>query len=252
MKISGLVCIRNGTLLDYCWREAVHSMLPVVDEMVICDSDSSDGTSEQIAELVKNDSKIRAINYPWPNPVGKPTAWVEWLNWARMHLKHEIMLQLDGDEVLDPQGYQIIKMVAAGRGSALFHRLNFWQDPHHLAPENRCCGTMVARLGPTNLYLPSDEPYPVENPNIRTLAATYSGLNIFHYGFLRKNEAFYRKSDVVQKMFTGGVDKRITDQEAAGLQWNARDYFDGLPLREYHGPHPVIAHQWLKDRGYNL
>ncbi len=43
---DSLLRIRNGDSLGYCWREAATSLLPVVDELILCDSDSNDGTRE--------------------------------------------------------------------------------------------------------------------------------------------------------------------------------------------------------------
>lgn len=248
-SLSGLVCVRNGLKLDYCWREAAFSLVPICDEVVICDADSDDGTSASIFEVTQSDSRIRSINYPWPNPHQDDKFWVKWLNWARQHLLGKMMIQLDADEVLDPGGYQkITELKNAGR-CALFQRLNFWKDAQHLAPHNRCCGTMVARLGPTSLYLPSDEPSPAVEPNIRTNAEWHPQLRIFHYGFIRKPDAFVRKSVEVQNMFFGSVDRRITDMQLEGKRWDERDYFD-IPLEDYHGSHPQVAHAWLRERGH--
>jgi glycosyltransferase involved in cell wall biosynthesis len=44
--LAGILCIRNGLKLDYCFREAGQSLLGVCDEVVICDSDSDDGTRQ--------------------------------------------------------------------------------------------------------------------------------------------------------------------------------------------------------------
>jgi glycosyltransferase involved in cell wall biosynthesis len=250
--LSGLVPVRNGRVLDYCWKESVFSLIPVVDELVICDADSDDGTSESIAELVKMDSRIRSINYPWPNPVNDPGFWVKWLNWARGHLKGDMMIQLDADEVLDPASYDQVRSLAKNKKCALFKRLNFWRDAQHTAPHNHVCGTMVARLGPSNLYLPSDEPIPAVAPNLRTYAEEYPDLQIFHYGFLRHPSAFVKKTREVQNMFFGSTDQRVIDMEAEGRRWDERDYFSGMPLGHYDGHHPEVARQWLRERNYKV
>ncbi len=214
MKLTGLVCVRNGTELDYCWREAVASLLPVCEEVLICDSDSTDGTSDSILGWESQEPKIRSINYPWPRPHQNEFFWVEWLNWARQHVKTELLLQLDADEVIPPSSYPMIDSLKETGESALFRRFNFWNDPHHLAPDNRCCGTMVARMGRSNLYLPSDEPNPRVHPNLRTHAQQFPTLEIFHYGFIRDPKAFVKKSVTVQNAFFGSCDSRITERRA--------------------------------------
>jgi hypothetical protein len=225
-------------------------MLPVVDELVLCDGQSTDGTKDMIFDLWVNEPKIRWITYPWPNPINQPNFWTVWMNFARQHLAHPMQLELDADETLDPESYDAIRRVVERKGCAYFKRLNFWKDAQHLAPHNRCCGTMVARLGPSHLYMPSDEPNPAVIPNVRTYAEEINGLRIFHYGFLRKPEAFVQKSRDVQNMFFGSVDSRITEMADQGKQWDEREYFD-LPLQKYNGTHPLVAHDWLRARGHS-
>lgn len=249
--LSGYVCVRNAVLLDYCLREAVESLLPVCDEVIICDGESTDGTKTMVFDLWVNNPQVRMITCPWSNPVRKIDFWVEWINFARQHCAFDMQLELDADEVLDSSSYDLIRHLLPKRGSHNFTRLNFWKDPQHLAPYNRCCGTMVARMAPSDLYMPSDEPNPAVTPNARTRAVDTPGLRIFHYGFLRNPDAFVRKSREVQNMFFGSVDSRITEMADQGKRWDEREYFD-LPLQNYNGEHPPVAHKWLKDRGYSL
>lgn len=248
--LSGYIPVRNAKNLDYCLREAVESLLPVCDQVVIADGESDDGTKDTIFDLWVNEPKIRWVTYPWPNPVNQPDFFVRWIQFARQHLEYDMQLELDADEVLDPISHDKIREIVARKGSANFKRLNFWKNAQHLAPHNRCCGTMVARLAPSHLYMPSDEPNPAVEPNARTYAETIPGLQIFHYGFLRNPDAFVRKSREVQNMFFGSVDSRITEMADQGKRWDDREYFD-IPLQAYRGTHPLVAHKWLRDRGYS-
>lgn len=251
-KISAYICVRNAIELDYCLVAGAESLIPVADELVICDGESTDGTLDLIKDLMARDSRVRMVTYPWTNPHNVPDFWVNWLNFARNTLRHPMQLTIDADEVLAAQSYPAILELAAQNRSAMFHRLNFWQDAEHLAPENRCCGTMVARMGPSNLYMPSDEPHPAQRENVRKYAVEDDRLLIYHYGFIRDPQAFVRKSIVVQNMFFGSVDARITDMADQGKSWKDRDYFEGLPLRQYTGKHPTAALPWLRKNGYDV
>lgn len=253
--LSGYVCVRNAVLYDYPVREAVLSLVPVCDEVVISYAPGdNDGTEELVHSLAASDSRIRVVNYEWKNPERDIHWWTDWLNWTREQLRYDTQITLDADEVLDPISYNFIRyrMVKGGDGSHLFERLNFWQDAHHLAPENRACGTYVARMGPTSAWMCSDEPNPRVEPNIRTNARKQDTLRIFHYGFIRDPKAFVKKSVQVQTAFFGSVDSRITEMDAKGRDWREREYFDGEPLREFTGRHPEVARQWLRDRGYDV
>jgi hypothetical protein len=254
MKLTGLIVVRNYKTLDYMPIEAARSLIPLCNEVVIADMDSDDGSSEELMEFAKTDSRVRLESMRWLRPFNNPHWWTAALNTARILFvdPDSYLLQLDADELVGPESKRGIEMALADRSSAFFKRFNFWKDQRHLAPHNRCCGTMVARMGPAHLYLPSDEPHPAASPNIREGAQSYPELNIYHYGFLRRKDAFLLKSEVVQNCFFGSVDSRLLDAKAKGLAWDDVDYFEGEPLELFAGSHPKEAHQWLKDRGFAL
>lgn len=249
-KLSAYVCVRNNFRLGYCVEAAIQSLLPVCDELVVCDSDSDDGTKDYLADVKATDARIRVINYPWRNPHGSATWWTEWLNYARAHLSHEMQLTLDADEVLDPMAHDEIKRAVSSGGSRWFHRLNFWKDPQHLVPDGHVCGIRVARLGPSRFHMPSDEPHPEGEPEIRLFAKDHAALRIFHYGFLRRRECFFAKSKVVHGAFTGGYDPRLQEAEDTGGNWQGKVL--DVPLDAYDGPHPECARAWLAAQGHTL
>lgn len=254
MKLIGLIVVRNHRTLDYMPLESARSLIPLCDHVVIADMESDDGSYEELEAFAKTDSRLILRTMKWLRPFNDPRWWTAALNTARMLFidpKHSL-LQLDADEVIGPESKPGIEMALQDRSSALFKRFNFWKDQRHLAPHNRCCGTMVARMGSAGLYLPSDEPVPAASPNIREGSHAYPNLHIYHYGFLRKKDAFILKSEVVQNCFFGSVDSRLLDAKEKGVPWDSRDYFDGEELELFVGSHPREAHAWLKERGYAL
>ena len=63
MKISGFTIIRNAVMNDYPIVEAIRSILPVVDEMIVLVGDSSDDTLGLMQSI--NDPKIRIHRSVW-------------------------------------------------------------------------------------------------------------------------------------------------------------------------------------------
>jgi hypothetical protein len=252
MRLVGLIVVRNFRSLDYTPIEAAKSLIPHCDEVVISDMKSDDGSFDELWEFGKTDDRLRIVQQPWGDPFNNPEWWVDALNYARENFLYgrDFLLQLDADEVLGPECRDGIQMCKQDEGSALFRRFNFWKDPQHLAPENRVCGTMVARMGPANVWLPSDEPNPKRRPHLRERAQDYPQLNIYHYGFLRDPKAFLRKAQVVQEAFFGSTDERLTSVKDSEI-WYDKDFFDGLPLRDFIGNHPPEILPWLR-RFYTL
>ena len=69
MKISGFTIIKNAIKNDYPIVEAIASILPVVDEMVVLIGDSNDETRKLIEAI--NDKKIKIFESVWDNSLRK-------------------------------------------------------------------------------------------------------------------------------------------------------------------------------------
>ncbi|MEO6820379.1 MAG: glycosyltransferase family 2 protein [Ginsengibacter sp.] len=69
MKISGFTIIRNAVSNDYPIVEAIKSILPVVDEMVVLIGNSDDDTEGLIRSI--NDEKIKIHHSTWDDSLRK-------------------------------------------------------------------------------------------------------------------------------------------------------------------------------------
>jgi glycosyltransferase involved in cell wall biosynthesis len=251
--LSGYVPVRNGLKLDYCFELAVRSLLPICDEVVVCDSDSTDGTKELVESWMEFEPRIRLINYPWPNPKGDVWMLMKWLNFARKELNFDMQITLDADEVLHPCSYPEIRHAVAEKSCRWFTRFNFWKNAQSLVPEGQVCGRNVVRLGPTELEMVSDnaEEHPGGEPAIRQRATFHPQLLIWHLGFLRNPEAFFAKSKVMQQALLNDYDKKLAEAEKTGQPWY--ELSNGhIQLDAFEGQHPNIVRPWLKERGYAL
>lgn len=250
--LGGAVCIRNGDLLDFCWREAVNSLLPVCDEVCLCVGTGNEDYTEDHARLwAAKEPKINLCMYPWPEPKGDSDFWVNWLNYAREHLRSDWHLQLDADEVLHEDSYEEIReFIQQKRKSAIFTRWNFWKDHRHLIPEGHCCGKHVIRLAPATLWMASDG-YHEKGQDVVSIC-TATQCQIFHYGFIRRRDAFFNKERRLQGYFFNTYDERLERAEKHEGNWMEMPEVTGWEdqLVEYHGSHPQAAHEWLKSRGY--
>ena len=69
MKISGFTIIKNAVINDYPIVEAITSILPVVDEMIVLIGDSNDETRNLIENI--NDKKIKIFESIWDKSLRK-------------------------------------------------------------------------------------------------------------------------------------------------------------------------------------
>lgn len=250
--ISGYVPVRNGIKLDYCFEAAIEALLEGCDEVVVCDSDSSDGTREFLNEWALVEPRLRVINYPWPDPVNDGRMLVKWLNFTRGHLKHEMQIASDADEVLCPKSWPAIREVAEKKGCLWFYRLHFWRDAQHVTQDNKVVGSHVARLGPTEYEMTSDEMRFEGEPPIRAEAVTDDRARFFHYGFLRRPKAFFEKSRVMQRALCNTYDARLVEAEKEGDSWEDHLQDTGELVPYTANDQPKVAWRWLQERGYRV
>lgn len=220
--IGGFLAVRNGINLDYCFVEAINSMLPICDQIVVSESESTDGTRELLDDWAKREPKLKIVSYPWTDPVKDTSWWPSWLNHPRTHLTTDHAIYLDADEIFDPASYPRIRQ-AAEKGEALCClRLNFWKDAQSLIPKGVCLGHEVIRIGPRHMFFPSDYSDPLgRDKEIVQIVKRDHAVRVFHYGFLRKRDAFFRKARVVQKIWMGDYDPRLEQAEKEGGNWMA-------------------------------
>lgn len=264
--LSGYIPVRDGIRLDYCFQEAIQSLLPICDEVIVCDSDSTDGTRELLDKWAGHLPQLRIINYPWPRlpspdeverddphrPKGDPRMLIAWLNHARRECRYRFQITLDADEVLDPKSYRSIRDAMLDGQPRWFNRINLWGDPFHEAPHGTVCGERVVRFAPTEMEMCSDEPRPEGEPQIRREAVFDGTLRIFHLGFLRRQDAFLKKSRVMQGALHSCYDPRLREAEKTGESWVKLSPFpDDRPLLDYpHRDWPPYVNKWLQERGY--
>lgn len=252
MTLGGNVVIRNGNSLDFCWREAIRSLLPVCDVVSVSDGESQDGTQEEIREWMKYEPKIVLNVYPWPSPVGDPDWFVKWINYNREHVQADWQFQLDADEVLHEKSYPEIRdFIETPDRTGVVTRYNFWKDHRHLIPEGQCLGKRVVRLAPQRLWLASDGEHP-KGSEAASLGVS-TGIEIYHYGFIRDRDRFFKKERLLQGYFFNTFDPRLEAAQKTQGNWMEIEGITGWEsnLDPFEGTHPATAMAWLKERGYD-
>lgn len=254
--MKGISCysvIRNSIEGDYCIRECILSMLPIASEVVIgCAVDKEepidDGTFAMLKMWEKDEPKLRIIQQEWRQPFNEPRWFVNWINQTREHLRYEQQMFLDADEVLCENAYPTL-LKSKPEDCFNFYRLNFWRNGRMLIGKGETCGWMVTRFGPSNLFMPSDEPYPQEStPEICLRASHHPNLRIFHYGFLRSLNGMITKSKVNLRAFFGTFDSRVGNAAMTPNKPWHDSFRHKRPYTTYSGTHPKHCLEWLKER----
>ena len=138
MKISGFSMVKNATKLHYPIKQAIGSILPLVDEFVVAvgDNDPGDHTVEEIESL--RSEKIRIIHTVWDleryprgmehahqTDIAKEACTGDWLFYVQsdevVHEKYLPVIKKRCEELLDDEEVE----------GLLFNYIHFWGDYDH-------------------------------------------------------------------------------------------------------------------------
>jgi hypothetical protein len=138
MTISGFTMVRNATKLYYPIRQAICSILPIVDEFIVAlgDCDPDDRTLEEIESIGSN--KIRIIHTVWDldrYPNGMEHA--HQTDIARQACKGDWLFYVQSDEVVHEKDLPLIRqrceelLPDTSIEGLLFRYRHFWGDYDH-------------------------------------------------------------------------------------------------------------------------
>lgn len=246
--LSGYVCTRNCIELDYPFIPAILSLLPVCDEVVVCDNLSEDKTPHILRDLADTIPQIRLIEWPEALPTGDRTWYDRWLNFTRGHLRYDMQLSIDADEVIGPESYPSILAARDQEKAFWFRYINFHDSPQRTVPWG---DGRKAQIGPTKYWLASHAPVPSGETDLRQVAEiSFGSLNLCHYNSLRREEAFVAKQRLTMKTLEGCDDLPL--EEAIRNHRRYVSQVDTSTISPFEGSHPPVIRQWLRERGWTV
>lgn len=151
MKVSGFSFVHNALIAGYPIVEAIHSVLPYVDEMVVVDCASTDGTRELLQQL-----GVLIIDGEWGNQAGETL--------KAAHALHclcagDVIVHFEADEVFDQSLIEEISIeIEMGNYNLAvwriqleqnFQRVRWYPEPVHRVFKK---GTVVKQGHTTNAH----------------------------------------------------------------------------------------------------
>jgi hypothetical protein len=253
MKISGFTIIRNAVTNDYPILEAIRSILPVVDEMIVLIGDSSDETIALI-ESIKDD-KIKIHHSIWDKSLraGGEVLAVE-TNKA-FHLIDPLSdwaFYIQGDEAVHEKYLPIIKEAClkykddqAVEG-LLFNYLHFYGTYDYVGDSRKWYHKEVRVIKNDKKIVAYKDAQGFRVGNVK-IAVKQIDAYIYHYGWVKSPEQMRKKQKNVTPFWHS--DKTI------GAIMALPDFYDFNEfdsLEKFDGTHPAVMQERISNKNFHL
>jgi hypothetical protein len=243
VKVSGFTFIRNAIKLDYPIVEAIQSILPLCDEVIVAVGNSEDGTLALIQSI--DPSKIRIIETTWDDSLRENGAVLaDETNKAFKAISPDSdwAFYIQGDEVIHEGDYAEIraKMEAYVNDlevdGLLFAYKHFFGSYDFIGASNNWYKNEIRIIrNQKNIYSYRDAQGFRKDDNQKLNVATINA-NVYHYGWVKDPRAMQAKQVSFHKLWHDDewMEKNIEDVEFFPYE----DHINGLA--RFTGTHPAI------------
>lgn len=264
MTISGFTMGKNARKLYYPMKQAILSILPIVDEFIVVlgDSDADDTTKSEIESIA--DPKIRIIETKWDiekYPRGMEHA--HQTDIAKSYCKGDWLFYLQSDEVIHEDDLPEIKRRCEELQNdqdiegLLFDYLHFWGDYDHIQ-NNHCWYRKEIRIIRNRPDIHSwvsaqsfrripdfDGIHYRQKENTYKLKVAEIKARVFHYGWVRPPAVMNKKIKAFNINHRGvKVVEEISRNE--GFKGNF-DYGNLKKLPLFRDSHPAVMKEWIQQ-----
>ncbi len=253
MKITGLTIVRNAVLNDFPVTEAISSILPVVDEMIISIDKGDDDTDGLIRSIVSD--KIRIVYSTWDMSLRKGgQVYAIETNKAMQHVSADTdwIFYIQADEVIHEKYHTVIRETAERYRTEkkvdglLFQYLHFYGTYEYVGDSRKWYRHEV-RLVKNDPGITSYKDAQGFRRGKEKIRVVPVDAEVYHYGWVKSPQQMRKKQNITGKFYF--------DDEEFDLLSDKSDYFDFSEfdsLRKFTGTHPLIMQKRIASKNWQV
>lgn len=243
MKVTGFSFIKNAVAFHYPIAEALRSILPLCDEVVVAVGDSSDGTRDLVAGIDSN--RIRIIDTVWDSNLklgGRVLAAETDKALAGVAADSDWCIYIQGDEVMHEDGHEEVIAAMKRWQSApevdglLFNYHHFYGSFDYTAVASSWYKKEIRVVKNGGGIYSYRDAQGFRRGNNQKLRVKPLDAFIHHYGWVREPAAMQAKQD----NFIGYYHQHTPVANAGDFNYSGID-----ALRKFTGQHPAVMQAWI-------
>lgn len=259
MKVSGFTFVRNALKYDYPIVESIQSLLPIVDEYIVC-AGSSEDTTLQLIENIRS-PKIKIVHSVWDDTLreGGQVLAVE-TNKAKAAVSKDSdwLFYLQGDECIHEKDHQLIRNTLkkykdnAKVEGFLFNYHHFYGAYKYVGDSRRWYNKEI-RIIRNHPDIKSWKDAQGFRKNEEKLHVKPINAFVYHYGWVKNPLLQKQKQEDFGKLWTD--DDRAIEEHKAYLNSlkNGFSYGDEVDsLKLFNGTHPSSMKQRIANADWQF
>lgn len=253
MFVSGFTIARNVVKADYPVREAIYSILPLCDEVIVAVGKSEDSTLEFIKSF--NEPKIKIIETIWDDSLregGKVLAIETDKAKAAINPKADWCIYIQADECLDDQSQVSLKLALEKYKNddnvegLLFDYTHFFGSYNYIGDSRNWYRheIRVIKNWPNIHSYKDAQGFRI---NGRKLKVKRANAIMFHYGWVKNPALQLEKLKQARKLWHSD---EFIEKEYQNMQAFDFNQVDSLQL--YKGHHPEVMKQRIRAQNWEF
>ena len=252
MKVTGFSFIRDAVINKYPIEEALRSILPICDEIVVAVGKSSDATRDLVASI---DPKIRIIDTTWDETLrlgGKVLADETNKAFKAISPDTDWCVYIQGDEVLHEDGYEeVLKAMKKWKDvksvdGLLFNYIHFFGSYDYVGTESKWYSReiRIIKNNPTFWSYRDAQGFRKgenEKLNVKPVKAF-----IYHYGWVKSPQDMKSKIVIRDRI---NFDKETDDNVPVN---NDYPLIMVNALKKFQGTHPKVMQKRIAEMGWKF
>ncbi|NEM96743.1 glycosyltransferase family protein [Pontibacter burrus] len=254
MKVSGFTFVRNAVVYDYPILEAINSILPVCDEVVVAVGNSEDNTLELIKSI--DSPKIRIIETVWDDSLregGRVLAVETDKAYAAVADDSDWAIYIQGDEVMHEDYLDNVRRAMLEYkddpevDGLLFKYRHFYGSYDYEGDATSWYRREIRIVRKRSDIYSYKDAQGFRKGNNQKLQVKLIDAYIHHYGWVRDPVALQKKYENSSKFWNS--DEWIKENIVHNEEF---DFSDIEPIKLFEGKHPKVMHDRIARKNWNF
>jgi len=255
LKVSGFTFIRNAIKLDYPIVEAIQSILPICDEVVVAVGNSEDSTLELIQSI--DPVKIRIIETIWDDNLrenGAVLALETNKAFQAIDSESDWAFYIQGDEVIHERYLETIRnamIYYQNRNDIdglLFNYLHFYGSYDYVGASSKWYREEIRVIKNNKSIYSFNDAQGFRKGENQKLNVAKIQAYVYHYGWVKEPKAMQQKQESFNRLWHD--DQWINENVSKSISFEYEEHVSQLSI--FQDTHPKVMRNRINNKNWKF